>query len=58
MRTKVRRFHGPDEFDGSNSLQQLEGEDWGEPTYHTYLVKDVIVCAEFLCAISQLRICA
>jgi hypothetical protein len=25
-------------FDLSKSLQQLEGEDWGEPTYHTHLI--------------------
>ena len=40
MRAKVRRFRSPDKFDGSKSLQQLEGEDWGEPTYHTHLVKE------------------
>jgi len=28
------------QFDRSKSLQQLEGEDWGEPTYHSHLVKE------------------
>ena len=40
MRQKVRGFHSPDVFDRGKSLQQLEGEDWGEPNYHTHLVKE------------------
>jgi hypothetical protein len=27
-------------FDRSKSLQQLEGEDWGEPTFHTRLARE------------------
>jgi hypothetical protein len=26
------------QFDRSKSLQQLDGQDWGEPTYHSHLV--------------------
>jgi hypothetical protein len=26
-------------FNRNKSLQELEGEDWGEPTYHSYLVE-------------------
>jgi hypothetical protein len=28
------------QFDRSKSLQQLEGEDWGEPTFDSHLVKE------------------
>src|SRR5262245_15590070 len=28
------------DFDRSKSLQQLEGEDWGEPTYDSHLVTE------------------
>jgi hypothetical protein len=28
------------QFDHSKSLQQLDGEDWGEPTYDSYLVTE------------------
>jgi hypothetical protein len=39
MKTKVRGYR-PDVFDRSKSLQQLEGEDWGEPTYNSHLVRE------------------
>jgi hypothetical protein len=28
------------QFDRSKSIQQLEGEDWGDPTFHTHLVRE------------------
>jgi hypothetical protein len=28
------------QFDRSKSIQQLEGEDWGEPTFHMHLVRE------------------
>ncbi len=37
MKDKARGYR-PDAFDRSKSLQQLEGEDWGEPTYPSHLV--------------------
>ena len=28
------------QFDRNKSLQQLDGQDWGEPTYHSHLVTE------------------
>jgi len=28
------------QFDRSNSIQELEGEDWGESSYHTHFVRE------------------
>jgi hypothetical protein len=36
----VAALDAPMQFDRSKSLQQLDGEDWGEPAYNSHLVTE------------------